>query len=130
MPRKLWKRNGFRSGFEQRVKENLESQKVNFGYEDTKIPYTTEHTYTPDFTLYSEGKPRIYIEAKGRLDTENIRKLRCIKKQHPELDIRILFQKDNPIRKGSKTTYSKWAEKLGYICAVGEEVPKEWIKEL
>lgn len=29
--------------------------------------------------------------------------------QHPELDIRMLFQKDNLINKGSSTRYSDWA---------------------
>ena len=42
-----------------------------------------------------------------------------LKEQHPELDIRIVFQDmKKPIYRGSKTTYAKWATDHGFT-AVG-----------
>jgi hypothetical protein len=50
-----------------------------------------------------------------------------VKLQHPELDIRILFMRDQPIRKGSNTMYSDVCDKLGYVYAF-KEVPASWLK--
>lgn len=121
---------------EKRLKENINERlkktfkKIKVCYEDTKLPYTTFHTYTPDFTLYGKSDKIIYIEAKGNLDNESKRKMAIIKKTYPELDIRFVFQRDNFIRKGSKTTYSMWADSHGFPCCVGEDIPEEWLKEL
>jgi hypothetical protein len=50
-----------------------------------------------------------------------------IKEQHPDLDIRLLFQNAyNKIRKGSKTTYAMWCEKKGILYA-HKQVPKSWL---
>lgn len=49
--------------------------------------------------------------------------------QHPDLDIRLLFMRDNPIYKGSKTKYSTWCKERGikfHVSANGE-VPDEWL---
>ena len=72
----------------------------------------------------------IFVETKGRLTTADRKKMKLIKEQHPNLDIRILFQRDNFLYKGSKTKYSQWAESVGYIWAVGKEVPKAWLKTI
>ena len=49
--------------------------------------------------------------------------------QNPKLDIRMLFERDHKISKRSKTRYTEWCEKRGIVCAVGREIPKEWINE-
>jgi hypothetical protein len=50
-----------------------------------------------------------------------------IKEQHPDLDIRLLFQNAyNKIRKGSKTTYAMWCEKKGILYA-HKQIPKQWL---
>jgi hypothetical protein len=49
-----------------------------------------------------------------------------VKLQHPELDIRILFMRDQPIRKGSNTMYSDVCDKLGYVYAF-KEIPSTWL---
>ena len=118
---------------ELRLKENIQERlkkfkRVSLGYEDTKLQYITVHNYIPDFTL--EGSKIIYLEAKGNLDSADRAKMKAVKEHHPDLDIRFVFQRDNPIRKGSKTTYSMWAEKLGFKWCVGEDIPEEWLKEL
>jgi len=95
---------GYRSGFEHRVSDQLKENKIDFGYEDTVIPYIrpeTKHTYTIDFTLPNG----ILVETKGRWVIEDRKKHLLIKKQHPNLDIRIVFMSGKTkIRKGREKT--------------------------
>ena len=120
-------KHGYRSGFEHRVADQLSENKVKFKYEDTQIDYIkpeTHHKYTVDFTLPNG----ILVETKGRWVLEDRKKHLLIKSQHPELDIRIVFQ--NPkgkIRKGSKTTYADWCDKHGIVWAE-KNIPKSWLK--
>jgi hypothetical protein len=120
-------KKGYRSGFELKVSEKLNEAKVSFGYEDTVIPYikpATTHKYTIDFRLPNG----ILIEAKGRWTLEDRKKHLLVRKQHPELDIRIVFQSpNNKIRKGSKTTYADFCDKHGIQWAA-KEVPESWYK--
>ena len=120
-------KHGYRSGFEHKVADQLKENKTKFEYETTVIEYIkpeTHHKYTVDFTLPNG----ILVETKGRWVLEDRKKHRLIKKQHPELDIRIVFQ--NPrgkIRKGSKTTYADYCDKHGIIWAE-KEIPSDWLK--
>jgi len=120
-------KHGYRSGFEHKVSEQLTESKIKFGYEDTVINYIkpeTHHKYTIDFTLPNG----ILIETKGRWVIEDRKKHLLIKKQHPELDIRIIFQSaKTKIRKGSKTTYGDYCDKHGIIWAE-KKVPESWLK--
>ena len=127
--RQLWKREGFRSGFEKRIKDKLEvSLGTRFGYEDRRYSYVSEHKYTPDFSIYSSTGELIFaIEAKGRFLTSDRSKLLAVRKANPELDLRLLFQKDQIIRKGSTTLYSDWARKHNFKYHVGEDIPEEWL---
>ena len=79
--------------------------------------------YTPDFVLPNG----VIVECKGRLTVHDRTKHLMIKAQHPELDIRFVFQYNNPITKGSKTRYTDWAEKHGFLWAM-KYIPKEWKK--
>jgi hypothetical protein len=68
------------------------------------------------------------VETKGRWVIEDRKKHLLIKKQHPELDIRIVFQNaKTKIRKGSKTTYGDYCDKHGIIWAE-KNVPESWLK--
>ena len=120
-------KHGYRSGFEHKVSEQLTESKIKFGYEDTVINYVkpeTHHKYTIDFTLPNG----ILVETKGRWVIEDRKKHLLIKKQHPELDIRIVFQSaKTKIRKGSKTTYGDYCDKHGIIWAE-KKVPESWLK--
>ena len=128
MARRIKQINGYRSGFENKVASALSEQKVKFEYEVTQIEYVkpeTHHKYTVDFTLPNG----ILIETKGRWTLEDRKKHLLIKQQHPELDIRFVFQ--NPkgkIRKGSKTTYADYCDKHGILWA-DKEIPNEWLLE-
>ncbi len=121
-------KHGYRSGFEHKVADQLTEAKIKFEYENTVIKYIkpqTNHTYTIDFTLPNG----ILVETKGRWVLEDRKKHMLIKDQHPELDIRMVFQ--NPrgkIRKGSKTTYADFCDKHGIIWAE-KTVPEEWYAE-
>lgn len=119
----------YRSGFEAFLAKDLTKRKVKFEYETVKLPFTQpakERNYVPDFIIKKPRDKTIIIEAKGRLTVYDRQKMQWVKEHHPEEDIRIVFQRDNPIRKGSNVTYSKWAEKVGYKCAVGS-IPKDWV---
>jgi hypothetical protein len=121
--------NGFRSGLEARISDDLKSKGVPFEYEKLKIEYTVparEAKYTPDFELLANG---IIIEAKGIFDAEDRKKHLLIKAQHPELDIRLVFSRAKaPIYKGSPTTHAGWAEHHGFKWAE-KLIPQEWIDE-
>ena len=131
MARKVTKRqaavkNGYRSGLEEVVDSTLKQRNIDGEYEKHKIKYTipaTDHTYTPDFRLPNG----IFVETKGRFVVEDRKKHVLIKKQHPELDIRFVFQNSkNKIRKGSPTTYADWCVKHGFIYA-DKTIPQEWL---
>ena len=72
----------FRSGLEGKVATLLSSLKVPYEYETTKLAYVLECNYIPDFLLPNG----IYLEVKGRLTSEDRRKMKAVKKSNPELD--------------------------------------------
>ena len=120
-------KHGYRSGFEHKVADQLTESNTGFEYETTVIDYIkpeTNHKYTVDFTLPNG----ILVETKGRWILEDRKKHLLIKQQHPELDIRIVFQSaKGKIRKGSKTTYADFCDKHGIVWA-DKEIPKDWLK--
>lgn len=128
MTNKKMSRGMVRSDFELRVAKDLEKRKVRFKYEEQVLFYEVparKARYTPDFIL-SNG---IIVEVKGRLTTADRKKMVLVQLSNPSLDIRLLFQRaNNPIRKGSKTTYALWAEKHGFKWSE-ETIPQEWLDE-
>lgn len=124
---KAAQKHGYRSGLEITIKDYLNEKKVPFRYEAIKIEWEDlmYRTYTPDFIMPNG----IIIEVKGRFTAEDRRKHLAIRKQHPYLDIRFVFESSKrKLSKGSKTTYAQWCEKhkLLYHDRI---VPLEWIKE-
>lgn len=119
---------GYRSGLEEVVSEQLTKAGIEFEYESTKIDYikpVTKHKYTPDFILHNN----IIVETKGRFVTADRKKHLLIKEQHPTLDIRFVFSRSKtPISKQSKTTYADWCEKNGFKYA-DKLIPDAWLKE-
>tara|TARA_R100001086_G_scaffold250107_1_gene193933 strand:- start:11977 stop:12339 length:363 start_codon:yes stop_codon:yes gene_type:complete len=84
--------------------------------------FQQKKTYTPDFFL-DNG---VIIEAKGRLTVDNRRKYKAFLEQHGSLNFKMMFQRNNPIARGSKTKYSDWCKANGIEFSVGVEVPDEW----
>ena len=112
----------FRSGLEERVAELLTNFGIKYEYESTMVPYVIQHNYTPDFLLPSG----IFLECKGYWDAEDRRKIKAVKKQNPELDIRMVFQTPyNRISKKSKTTYAQWCDKHEIPWTTFTEIPIE-----
>jgi hypothetical protein len=103
---------------------------IQVDYEPDTFQYSVEETrtYTPDFRILARSGKTFYIEYKGVLDLETRKKMVRVRDQHPDLDIRFVFQKaSNKIRKGSKTTYGMWAAKNGFPWA-DNKIPREWLK--
>ena len=119
-----------RSGYERKVRKCLEENKVQYAYESMVVKYVvpeTRRSYTPEFIL-ANG---VIIESKGYpFSSKDRAKMLYVREQHPELDIRLLFQKDLKLSKTSKTSYTDWAKKHGFIYHVSPQghIPKEWLK--
>jgi hypothetical protein len=125
---KIARQKGYRSGLEESVDSLLKQSGIDGQYEQHKVLYTVPvsyHEYTPDFRLPNG----IFVETKGRFVLEDRKKHVLIKQQHPELDIRFVFQNSkNKIRKGSPTTYADWCKKHGFLYA-DKTIPQEWLSE-
>lgn len=129
----------YRSKLEEQIAKQLETEGIEFTYEQLKIPYTVpERTskYVTDFVIGPEERP-IIIEAKGRFahhqssDAKERQKFILLKQQFPDLDIRFVFQsKNTKIYPSSKTTVSQWAETHGFLWADKGKIPQEWLDEI
>ena len=118
---------GYRSGLELKVSECLKELKIKFLYEGVKIEWEdlAYRTYTPDFVL-SNG---IIIETKGMFTAADRHKHIAVKKQHPKLDIRFVFENSRrKLRKGAKSTYGEWCIKHGFRY-YDRVIPEDWLKE-
>ena len=118
---------GYRSGFEQLVAGQLDELGTDYEYEpkEGRVEYLPKPSkYLPDFVLPNG----IILEVKGRFTGSDRTKHLLIKAQHPELDVRFVFQRDNTLSKASKTKYSDWCDKHGFdYCFVN--IPEAWIYE-
>ena len=71
----------------------------------------------------------IICEVKGRFTADYRRKHTCIKKPHPKLDIRFVFESSRrKLSKGAKTTYAQWCERNKFMYG-DRVIPQEWLKE-
>ena len=114
-----------RSSLEDKVCLDLQKRKVKFAYEPIKIKYQKKQSsYTPDLVL-DNG---VIIEIKGYFTAEDRTKHLLIKEQHPDIDLRFVFQiAKKKIHKSSNTTYADWCIKHGFLYSEGT-VPDEWLK--
>jgi len=115
--------------FEQRVMSNLTAKGVEFTFEPHSLPYSVTRDYIPDLLI-----GEMYVEIKGYFRQDAQRKMRAVKKQHPNKDIRFLFQRAEATiqgakkrKDGTKMTCREWAERYGFQYAEGEEIPQTWI---
>lgn len=132
-------REDFRSGFEYTLAKQLEEAGIPFKYEIAaynyylKIPNAfcyecsstevfTEKSYTPDFFLENG----IIVEAKGKFTEQNRKKHKAIKELHPDIDLRIVFMRDNWVTKKHTIKYSGWCEQHDIDYAIGR-IPDAWL---
>ena len=114
----------YRSNLEKDIANLLEGLGVSFQYESEKLSYTIEHNYTPDFVLPNY----VYLEAKGYWDAADRRKVLAVKRDNPDIDLRMVFQSPyNTISKKSKTTYAQWCEKHDIPWTSYYDIPLEWL---
>ena len=115
--------NKYRSKLEASMAAILHAKNVAFTYESIRLDYTLEGTYVPDFILPSG----IMVEAKGQLRPEDRRKLRAVKTQHPDLDIRLCFQNANEKinRKKNSMRYYELADRNGFKWC-HKVIPADW----
>jgi hypothetical protein len=87
-------------------------------------PFQKEAPIHPDFKINGW-----FCETKGRWLSADIRKIKLVLQQNPGIKLRMLFMRDQPIRKGSKTRYSDVAKKLGIDFEISPKgtVPTRWI---
>ena len=114
----------FRSKLEERVSELLQHHRVEYEYETVHLPYVLECKYKPDFILPNG----IHLEVKGWLDEADRRKMVAVKKAHPDLDIRFVFQGPFKIIPRTKMTHAQWAEKYGFPWCHYHNIPLSWLK--
>lgn len=99
------------STFEGAVKRKLDRlRRGQFGNEIEKLPY--EFLYLPDFTSRRNGT---IVEAKGYLDAEDVRKMRAVRRAHPERRIVLCFMKPHQRLPKKKLTHAEWAERNGFL---------------
>ena len=122
--KKKTKTSKFRSGLEEQIAKLLEGLGVTYEYESTQVPYTIQHHYTPDFVLPNH----VLLEAKGYWDAKDRRKIKQVKEDNPDLDLRMVFQSPyNTISKKSKTTYAQWCERHGIPWTHFHDIPLDWL---
>ena len=114
----------FRSKLEKNIADLLEQLGVSYLYESEKLSYTIEHNYTPDFVLPNYK----YLEAKGYWAPEDRRKILAVKRDNPDIDLRMIFQSPyNTISKKSKTTYAQWCDKHDIPWTSYKDIPIDWL---
>ena len=123
--------NGYRSGLEEAIAEQLRSHKIEILYETDRINYVVPSRvakYTPDFKL-PKADGFWYLESKGIWAVADRAKHLLIRDQQPDIDIRFVFSNSRAkLYKGSKTTYADYCEKHGFRWS-HKVIPDDWIAE-
>lgn len=117
----------FRSKFEAQLYNTARASKKKLDFEpkDAIIHYSIAYRYQPDFVLQPSG---VIVEAKGRLDVVDRRKMVAVKAARPDLDIRFVFQNARMRLSRHGKTYGEWAEAAGFPWAEGT-IPLDWWKQ-
>jgi hypothetical protein len=125
-------KHGYKSGLELSVSMQINQTEYPLNYETETLKYIVPERkakYTPDFVFTKRNGDIMYVETKGRWMPDDRKKHLLVKEQHPDLDIRIVFQSaKSKLRKGSKTTYADYCDKHGIKWAE-KIIPQAWIDE-
>ena len=98
-------------------------------YETDKIPYSTPHTYTPDFVAKDILGHKFYIETKGRFPEDDRRKMRRVILCNPGIRILMILQNPHQKEKGLKRTAAQHCEAMGLpwcTPSVAKEFVQDW----
>ena len=119
------KTSRYRSKLEEKVADLLLNLDIKYDYETVKIAYTIPHNYFPDFILPNG----VILECKGYWDAADRRKIKSVKEQNPDIDLRMVFQSPfNTISKKSNTTYAQWCERLDIPWTSFQNIPLDWLQ--
>ena len=137
--------NYYRSGYESQIAQDLEARDVSFSFEEETFDYIStvrggvcsacgstktgkKRKYTPDFIIPVTSRRLshrpLVVEAKGRFPSTDRSKMRDVRKAHPEMDVRILFQKRS---KKQAAIVATWCDKNNFDYAFGTSIPQEWL---
>ena len=97
----------FRSKLEEQVDKRMKQAGIKAEFEPVKIEYT--YNYIPDFVFKGA-----YIEVKGLLSAEDMRKYYAVKKSNPDIQLIFVFAAPNKIVPRRKITHAEWADKNGF----------------
>lgn len=123
-----WNGVEFASKFERDYAQQLTKLGLRWEYEaDNFYWFPNPRIYRPDFKVFKDDGTVYYVETKGFFDPNSRAKMAAIKKQFPNVDIRMAFMDPDKKVTKSKTgkTYSAWAEAVGYLWS-SFCVPKSW----
>lgn len=134
-------RKQLRNGFEEKIFIDLINKtktmsNTSIEYESEYFEYYILKKYLIDFKVVLKKnngvKVCFYIETKGYFKSADRTKLLLVRKQYPNADIRLVFQRpENKLNKSSKVTYGDWANKNGFKWCDGKKgIPSEWLEEL
>lgn len=119
--KKVKKKPEPRNNFEKvldKVINNLSSEmKIDYEYEPQNFTVQVEVSYKPDWIVQGKNGP-VVIEGKGYFRDEDRKKVLAFTQQYPDYRYHIVFERDNPMYKGSKYRYSDWCEKHGISYSV------------
>lgn len=124
----------YRSWYEVEIAIWLLENDYDFEYESQTLTWVEPSKvkkYKPDFFCEKTKSGRLLIvEAKGIWTAADRKKMCYVLEQNPDLDIRMLFQRDNKIGKSARSKrYSEWCEERNIPYAFGNKIPEEWLDE-
>ena len=123
-----------KSGLEELIYNYLKENLIDFKYESLFLYYfrnQRKFTYKPDFII----KNTFIIETKGAFNSSDRRKMKLVKEENPNLDIRFIFSDSTKkIGKKSNTDYAKWCKLFNFKfhCLKTSKYifPIEWLNEI
>lgn len=116
-------RNAFERVLDKAINSLSHEMNLEYRYEAEVFPVKVDGTYKPDWVVETPTKV-VIVEGKGYFRDEDRKKVLAFTQQYPDYKYHIVFERDNPIYKGSKFKYSDWCNKHGISYSI-KSLPKE-----
>ena len=131
----IYKGDTMHSESEVRFAKQCDASGVKWEYEPEGIEWFVKpRIYTPDFRIHRKDGTTFLVEYKGFLWQEDKTKMKAVREQYPDLDIRFVFaDARKPVhnaktrKNGTKQSHSEWAEANGFLWAEGF-IPSTWLR--
>ena len=125
-------RHNLKGGLEPRVYDTLlafKGRDYKISYESEVIKYFIEGNYLPDWVLETKDGRTIFIEVKGYFRPNDLKKMDAVKKSNPDLNLKMVFEKNNRLPKAKVKRDSDWCEERNVPWILLKDITKEWILE-